>query len=216
MRCTKPLKGLVKYIECGNELEPSLKISGDGSRLRDWDPRVAVVPWRDPRHDRRRKGDRSHDQLRRQRRHPDGYRALQMLWTASRRMAPRNGVGGAASCAGTSRRITGIRARATSSAAGHNNACVNVLQILKDSFGVPIWLTEWGWSGWRGLGSGSRGLRTTALTEYLSLKDKYNIQSVMMYTPHRCPLRPDQAGRHGQESRLTPATSKNFVAANPV
>ncbi|WP_232316615.1 hypothetical protein [Candidatus Burkholderia verschuerenii] len=38
VRCTTPLKGLVKYIECGNELDVPIKIGGDGSSSADWSP----------------------------------------------------------------------------------------------------------------------------------------------------------------------------------
>jgi hypothetical protein len=55
---------------------------------------------------------------------------------------------------------------------------------------------------------------TTALTEYRSIKDKYNLQSVMMY----CVIDPNYGLILGDGVTKTPAYTafKNFVAANPV
>ena len=55
---------------------------------------------------------------------------------------------------------------------------------------------------------------TYALTSYKSIKDKYNIQSVMMYCvidANYGLIQPD-----GATKNLSYTTFKNFVAANPV
>ena len=162
MNCTKPLKGLVKYIECGNELDRRRSRSAaTAAASTDWNPaywpsfRGVIRGMID--------GVKAVDPTIKCGVNvgiPMAYRALQMLWNGI--IAERHGATVSAArrtCAGTSRRITGTRARATSSAAGRNNACVDVLQVLKDSFGVPIWLTEFGWSGSAGHAAVGRGLR---------------------------------------------------------
>jgi hypothetical protein len=56
----------------------------------------------------------------------------------------------------------------------------NVLQILQQSFNLPIWLTEWGYQ-LSDSSSAQTSYVTNALTEYYALRNQYNLESVMMY-----------------------------------
>ena len=128
VKCHEAAQGPRQYIECGNELDTvGLKISGDGSS------RPTGIPLSGPSFrgvirgmiDGVKAVD-SDDQVRRERRHPDGVpRAADAM---ERHLAERHSAGSSAprTCAGTSRRITGTRARATSSAAdatAHASTC---------------------------------------------------------------------------------------------
>jgi hypothetical protein len=89
-----------------------------------------------------------------------------------------------------------------------------VLQILKDSFGKPIWLTEWGWSGSKDSASSAAAYITQAMAQYRSIKDKYNIQCIMMYDlidANYGLIQPDGVTRNPAYSAF-----KNFVSSNPV
>ncbi|WP_062643692.1 glycosyl hydrolase [Caballeronia arationis] len=215
VNCTKPLKGLVKYIECGNELDVPLKISGNGSQYNHWSPtmwgsfRGVIRGMID--------GVKAIDPtincgvnvgI------PMAYGALQMLW---RGVSPNGTTAGAAGATPLTWDFTTYHWYHSSGdvlCGWNNNSCVDVLQVLKDSFGKPIWLTEWGWSGSADQGAAAANYVTTALTEYRSIKDKYNLQSVMMY----CVIDPNYGLILGDGVTKTPAYTafKNFVAANPV
>ncbi|MGA7776403.1 MAG: glycosyl hydrolase, partial [Paraburkholderia sp.] len=55
-----------------------------------------------------------------------------------------------------------------------------VLQILQQSFNLPIWLTEWGFNMYDT--SAQQGSYvSSAMAEYYSLREQYNVQSIMMY-----------------------------------
>jgi hypothetical protein len=212
---TKVLKGLVKYIECGNELDVALKISGNGSEYNHWSPtmwgsfRGVIRGMID--------GVKAIDPtincgvnvgI------PMAYGALQMLW---RGVSPNGTTAGAAGATPLTWDFTTYHWYHSSGdvlCGWNNNSCVDVLQVLKDSFGKPIWLTEWGWSGSADQGAAAANYVTTALTEYRSIKDKYNLQSVMMY----CVIDPNYGLILGDGVTKTPAYTafKNFVAANPV
>jgi hypothetical protein len=216
VRITKPLVGLVKYIECGNELDTiGLKIGGDGSQTTDWNPaqwpsfRGVIRGMID--------GVKAVDPtincgvnvgI------PMAYRALQMLWTGVTPNGTAQGVGGAALVRWDFTTYHWYKSSGKIECAGRNNMCVNILQVLKDSFNVPIWLTEFGWSGSNDTAQSASDYMTYALTSYKSIKDKYNIQSVMMYCvidANYGLIQPD-----GATKNLSYTTFKNFVAANPV
>ncbi len=212
---TQQLKGLVKYIECGNELEVSLKISGDGHDTSNWSPtmwpayRGVIRGMVD--------GVRAIDSsikvgvgtgvaL--------SYRALQMLWNGISPNGTSAGVGGAASVRWDFTCYHWYESSGDVLCGWQNSQCYDVLQALKDSFGVPIWLTEWGWFGQVDTAAQQTAYVTKALTEYKSIKDKYNIQSVMMYA-----VIDDSYGlikNDGVTKTPAYAAFKNFVQANPV
>lgn len=144
VRCTKPLKGLVKYIECGNELDVPLKIGGDGSSSADWNPAC----WPSFRGVLRGMVDgvRSVDpsiQCGVNVGIPMAYRALQMLWNGISPDGSAQGVSGAASLRWDFTTYHWYESSGDIQCGGRYHACVDVLQVLKDSFNVPIWLTEW-------------------------------------------------------------------------
>ncbi|MDR5753468.1 MULTISPECIES: glycosyl hydrolase [unclassified Caballeronia] len=213
--CTKVLKGLVKFIECGNELDVALKISGNGSNFNNWSPtmwpsfRGVIRGMID--------GVKAIDPtincgvnvgI------PMAYGALQMLW---RGITPNGTTAGLANAAAVRWDFTTYHWYHSSGdilCGWNNNACQDVLQVLKDSFGKPIWLTEWGWTGGVDSGQAAADYVTKTLTEYRSIKDKYNIQSVMMYCLVDANYGLIQA--NGTTKNPAYAAFKNFVAANPV
>jgi hypothetical protein len=215
VRCTTPLKGLVKYIECGNELDViGLKIGGDGSQTSDW----SHAYWPAFRGVIRGMlaGVRSVDpsiQCGVNVGIPMAYRALQMLWNGITPNGTSTGYGGSLPARWDFTTYHWYKSSYNIQKAG-KTASVDVLQILKDSFGKPIWLTEWGWSGANDTPQSAAAYVTQALTQYRSIKDKYNIQCIMMYDMI------DEAFGLIQPDGVTKnpayAAFKNFVAANPV
>jgi hypothetical protein len=215
VRCTQPLKGLVTHIECGNELDViGLKIGGDGSQTQDWNPAqwpsfrgvirgmIAGVKAVDP---TIKCGVNVGI--------PMAYRALQMLWNGITADGTATGSSGAALVRWDFTTFHWYRSSGKIECAGRYNACVNVLQVLKDSFNVPIWLTEWGWSP-----SDSQTVQvaytTDAMSTYYSIKDKYNIECLMMY----CVIDAQYGLIQADGVTKNPAydTFKNFIANNPV
>ncbi|MFM0003798.1 Ig-like domain-containing protein [Paraburkholderia dipogonis] len=212
----KPLKGLVKYIECGNELDSNgLITNGDGSNTNNYSPAIwpafrGVIRGMID-------GVKAIDptiQCGVNVGVPLAYRALQMLWSGITPNGSANGVSGAAQVRWDYTTYHWYQSSGDIICGWRNNACLNVLQVLKDSFNLPIWLTEWGWQGNQVTPAQQASYVTKALTEYRSLKDQYNIQSVQMY----CLIDPDfgliQAD--GVTKNPSYAAFKNFVAANPV
>ncbi|MDR5740736.1 MULTISPECIES: glycosyl hydrolase [unclassified Caballeronia] len=215
VRCTRPLKGLVKYIECGNELDVDLKIAGDGSSRADWDPacwpsfRGALRGMID--------GVRAIDptiQCGVNVGIPMAYGALQMLWNGISPDGTVQGVSGAASLRWDFTSYHWYKSSGDIQCGGRNNACIDVLQVLKDSFNVPIWLTEWGWSGANDTPQSAAAYTSRALTQYRAIKDKYNIQSIMMYAVMDRNYGLMQLD--GVTKNPAYAVFKDFIAANPV
>ncbi|WP_244851450.1 glycosyl hydrolase [Caballeronia sp. SL2Y3] len=212
---TKVLKGLVKYIECGNELDVNARSNGNGNLTSNWDPKA----WGSFRGVIRGMVDgvRAIDPtikvgvgvgI------PLAFRALQMLWNGITPDGSANGVSGAATIRWDFTCYHWYESSGDVVCGWINNQCFDVLQSLKDAFGVPIWLTEWGWHGQTDTPDQQVAYVNKALAEYKSVKDKYNLQSVMMYA-----VIDDRFGLVKNDGvTKTPAynTFKNFVKANPV
>jgi hypothetical protein len=215
VRCTTPLKGLVKYIECGNELDViGMKIAGDGSKTSDW----SHAYWPAFRGVIRGMlaGVRSVDpsiQCGVNVGIPMAYRALQMLWNGITPNGTSTGYGGSLPARWDFTTYHWYKSSYNIQKAGPT-ASVDVLQILKDSFGKPIWLTEWGWSGSKDTAASAAAYVTQAMAQYKSIKDKYNIQCIMMYDLIDSSYGLIQAD--GVTKNPAYAAFKNFVAANPV
>jgi hypothetical protein len=98
--------------------------------------------------------------------------------------------------------------------AGRDRQCVNILQVLKDSFGIPIWLTEYGWSGANDGPSAASTYLAQVLAQYRAAKDQYDLQSIMMYEL----IDPDFGLIQGDGVTRNPAyeTFRAFAAANGV
>jgi hypothetical protein len=216
VRCTQPLKGLVTHIECGNELDTvGLKIAGDGSQTSDWSPaewpsfRGVIRGMID--------GVKAVDPTIKCGVNvgiPMAYRALQMLWNGITPDGTATGVTGAPSIRWDYTTYHWYRSSGKIECAGRNNACINILQVLKDSFNVPIWLTEWGWSGASDSQSVQSVYTQDAMTQYYAAKDKYNLECIMMYAV----IDQNYGLIQGDGVTKNPAytTFKNFIAANPV
>ncbi|SAL34327.1 Glycosyl hydrolase catalytic core [Caballeronia telluris] len=214
VNCTRPLKGLVKYIECGNELDVALKIGGDGSATTDWNASY----WPSFRGVIRGmidgvKAIDSSIQVGVNVGIPMAYRALQMLWNGISPNGTAAGRGGAALVRWDFTTYHWYKSSYNIQRAGRT-ASVDVLQILKDSFGKPIWLTEFGWSGSQDTNASAAAYVTSAMTQYKSVKDKYNIQCVMLYA-----VIDDNYGlvkTDGVTKTAAYDAFKNFTRANPV
>ncbi|SAL62043.1 glycosyl hydrolase [Caballeronia humi] len=215
VKCTQPLKGLVKYIECGNELDTvGLKIGGDGSSSADWNPAYwpafrGVIRGMIA-------GVKSVDSSIKCGVNvgiPMAYRALQMLWNGISPNGSANGSGGALKTRWDFTTYHWYKSSYNIQRAGRT-ASIDVLQILKDSFGVPIWLTEFGWSGSKDSAQSAADYVTSAMKQYKSIKDKYNIQCIMLY----CVIDASYGLIEADGRTKNPAYTayKNFVRANPV
>jgi hypothetical protein len=214
VNCTKPLKGLVKYVECGNECDVALKIGGNGASTADWSPaywpsfRGVIRGMID--------GVKAIDptiQVGVNVGIPMAYRALQMLWNGISPDGTVNGVGGAALVRWDITMYHWYKSSYDILYAG-GSAAVDIPQVLKDSFGKPIWLTEFGWSGSLDTPDSAAAYVTKAMTQYKSVKDKYNIQCIMMY----CLIDANYGLIKADGVTKNPAYAayRNFVAANPV
>jgi hypothetical protein len=215
VRCAQPLKGLVTHIECGNELDTiGLQIGGDGSQTTDWSPSqwpafrgvirgmIAGVKAVDP---TIKCGVNVGI--------PMAYRALQMLWNGISPDGTVNGVGGAALVRWDITMYHWYKSSYDILYAG-GSAAVDIPQVLKDSFGKPIWLTEFGWSGSLDTPDSAAAYVTKAMTQYKSIKDKYNIQCIMLYA-----VIDDSYGlvkTDGVTKSAAYDAYKNFTRANPV
>jgi hypothetical protein len=144
---------------------------------------------------------------------PMAYRALQMLWNGISPDGSVNGVGGAALVRWDITMYHWYKSSYNIQKAG-GSAAVDILQVLKDSFGKPIWLTEFGWSGSQDTASSASAYVTSAMTQYKSVKDTYNIQCIMLY----CLIDANYGLIEADGVTKNPAYSayKNFVANNPV
>jgi hypothetical protein len=215
VRCTTPLKGLVKYMECGNELDVPIKIGGDGSLSADWSPSlwpsfrgvirgmIAGVKAVDP-----------NIQCGVNVGVPMAYRALQMLWNGISPNGTNDGVTDSASIRWDFTTYHWYHSSGDIQCGGRYHACVDILQVLKDSFNVPIWLTEWGWSGANDGQTAAATYTKQVLTQYRKVKDKYNIQCIMMYAMIDKDFGLIQAD--GVTKNAAYQVFKDFVAANPV
>jgi hypothetical protein len=216
VHCATPLRGLVKYIECGNELDSiGLKIAGDGSHTSDWNP----SQWPSFRGVTRGmidgvKAVDSSIECGVNVGIPMAYRALQMLWDGITPDGTAQGVSGAASLRWDFTSYHWYHSSGDIECAGINNACVNVLQVLRDSFNVPIWLTEWGWNGQNDTPQIAQGYVQWAMEKYHRVRTQYNIQTIMLYAvidESYGLLQDDGVTRNG-----TYQVFKDFIAANPV
>lgn len=176
-----PLKGLVSYIECGNELDASGLISnGAGDSPANYNPEywpafrgvlrgmIDGVKAIDP---TIKCGINVGVPL--------AYGALQMLWKGQTPNGTATPTSGATSLHWDVTMYHWYESSGDITRAGPQGL-INVLQILKQSFNLPIWLTEWGFQL-----SDSSATQSTYVTntlgEYFSLRETYNLQSVMMY-----------------------------------
>jgi len=212
---TTQLKGLVSHIECGNELDVPLKISGDGSSAANW----SASAWPSLRGVLRGMidGVRAIDpsiKVGVGTGIPLSYRALQMLWNGVSPNGTANGASGGASIRWDFTCYHWYESSGDMLCGWQNSKCYDVLQALKDSFGVPIWLTEWGWNAQKDTADQQSAYIPKALAQYRSLKDKYNIESIMMYA-----VIDDNYGLiagDGVTKRASYNNFKNFIKANPV
>jgi hypothetical protein len=97
------------------------------------------------------------------------------------------------------------------------NGNINVLDILAQSFGLPIWLTEWGFVP-SDSAAGQASYVTGRLNEYYSVRSQYNLQSIMMYELISAASSDDFGliETDGTTKRLAYTAFKNFTAAHPV
>ncbi|SAL60099.1 hypothetical protein AWB67_02907 [Caballeronia terrestris] len=215
-RITKPLQGVVTHIECGNELATiGLKIAGDGSLTSDWNPArwqsfrgvihgmiagvKAVAPTI-------RCGVNVGI--------PMAYRALQMPWTGVSPDGTAEGRSGAGQVRWDFTTYHWYKSSGNIQCGGRSHACVDILQILKDSFNVPIWLTEFGWSGSMDTPQSAADYVSAALAQYWSIREKYNIESVMLYSANDASYGLIQSD--GITKNPAYGAYKDFIAAKPV
>jgi hypothetical protein len=211
-----PLKGLVSHVECGNELDANGLISnGAGNSPSNYN----TAYWPAFRGVLRGMidGVKSVDSSIKCGINvgvPLAYTALQMLWNGQ---SP-NGTATAVSNATPLRwDITMFHWYETSGdiVRAGSQGLTNVLQILQ-TFGLPIWLTEWGYYTGDTPAAQATYVANT-LKEYYSLRQTYNLQSVMMYQLIDTPGG-DVFGvlaADGVTKKTSYAAYKNFTAANP-
>ncbi|WP_124800686.1 glycosyl hydrolase [Paraburkholderia phosphatilytica] len=175
------LKGLVSYIECGNELDANgVESTGAGNSPADYNPaywpafRGVIRGMID--------GVKSVDPTIKCGVNvgiPLDYTALQMLWNGQTPNGTATPTSGATPLQWDITMFHWYESSGDIVRAG-SQGLTNVLQILKDSFGMPIWLTEWGYMT-SDTAAQQTSYVTTTLNEYYSLRDTYNLQSVLMY-----------------------------------
>lgn len=213
-----PLKGLVRYIECGNELEAyGLISSGAGNSPGDYNPaywpayRGVIRGMID--------GVKSVDATIKCGVNVGvalAYTALQMLWDGVTPDGSATGVAGANPLRWDITMYHWYESSGNILGAGPN-ANINVLAILAQSFGVPIWLTEWGFiPGDTGAAQASYVSRT--LSQYYAVREQYNLQSVMLYELISAAPTDDFGliETDGTTKREAYAAYKDFAAANGV
>ncbi|MGF6779619.1 hypothetical protein P3T21_004848 [Paraburkholderia sp. GAS334] len=211
-----PLKGLVKYIECGNELDSNGLIHGGGNLATDYDPAI----WPAFRGVLRGliDGVKSVDptiQCGVNVGVPLAYEALQMLWNGVQPNGTSTGQSGATPLRWDVTMFHWYESSGDIRRAG-SQGLTDVLQILRDSFSLPIWLTEWGYQLSDDAATQATYV-TTTLNEYYTMRSTYNLQSVMMYQLFDTGT--DTYGllaADGTTRKACYASFKNFVAANPV
>ncbi len=179
VRCMQSLTGLVQYIECGNELDTvGLQIGGDGSQTSDWSPQQ----WPLFRGVIRGMIDnvRAVDSTIRFGVNvgiPMAYRALQMLWTG---VAPDGTMDGALPLRWDFTTYHWYQSSGDIECAGRYGQCVNIFQVLKDSFGVPIWLTEYGWARANVGPDEASAYLAQVMDSYWQAREVYDVRSIMM------------------------------------
>jgi hypothetical protein len=215
---TTPLKGLVKYIECGNELDAGGLVSTPpGDSFADFNPaywpayRGVIRGMID--------GVKSVDptiQCGIDVGVPLAYPALQMLWNGITPDGSSNGVSGATPVRWDVTMYHWYESSGDIQGAGANGN-INVLDILAQSFGLPIWLTEWGFVP-SDSAAGQASYVTGRLNEYYSVRSQYNLQSIMMYELISAASSDDFGliETDGTTKRLAYTAFKNFTAAHPV
>jgi hypothetical protein len=176
-----PLKGLITHIECGNELEANGLISnGAGNSPSNYNPaywpayRGVLRGMID--------GVKSVDSTIKCGINvgvPLAYGALQMLWNGQTPNGSATATAGATPLRWDVTMYHWYESSGDITRAGPQGL-TNVLQILQQSFNLPIWLTEWGYQ-LSDSSSAQTSYVTNALTEYYALRNQYNLESVMMY-----------------------------------
>jgi hypothetical protein len=176
-----PLKGLVSYVECGNELDANgLVSSGAGNSPSNYNPAywpayrgvlrgmIAGVKSVDP---TIKCGINVGVPL--------AYTALQMLWNGQTPNGTATPTSGATPLQWDVTMYHWYESSGDITRAGPQGL-TNVLQILSQSFNLPIWLTEWGFQ-LSDTSAAQCSYVSTTLAEYYALRDQYNLQCVMMY-----------------------------------
>lgn len=213
-----PLKGLIQYIECGNELDAAgLIINPPGNSPADFSPAywpayrgvirgmIAGVKSVDPT-----------IQCGIDVGVPLAYTALQMLWNGITPDGSLTGTPGATPVRWDVTMYHWYQSSGDIQAAGANGN-INVLEILAQSFGLPIWITEWGF-----IPSISEADQasyvTNTLNEYYSVRQQYNLQSIMFYELISAASTDDFGliETDGATKRVAYSAFKAFTAANPV
>lgn len=223
------LRGLVDYIECGNELDGFeytagvyvMKVGHFGNLVSDW----SIPLWPSYREVQRGmvNGVRAASasiQVMLNIGISLAYTALQMLWDG---MDPTGSVNAAVAIKWDATSYHWYHASGSMFSAG-TAGNINVLQILHDSFSrssgipLPIWLTEIGWSGRNDLNtsasaSASNYMRV-ALSAYEAHRVSLGIANLMWYT-----LQDTDYGLYSVDGvTATPAktTYKDFISSHPV
>lgn len=213
-----PLKGLVKYIECGNELDADgIIITPPANSPADFSPacwpayRGVIRGMID--------GVKSVDatiQCGVDVGVPLAYPALQMLWNGVTPDGSPTGASGATPVRWDVTMYHWYESSGDIQGAGANGS-INVLEILAQSFGLPIWLTEWGFVP-SDTPAGQASYVTAKLNEYYSVREQYNLQSVMMYELISTSSTDDFGliATDGTTKSPAYAAFKSFTAANPL
>jgi hypothetical protein len=211
------LKGLVTHIECGNELDAYGLVTGLGPSPADYNPaywpafRGAIRGMID--------GVRSVDPTIRCGVNvgvPLAYGALQMLWNGIQPDGSTTGRSGATPVRWDVTMYHWYESSGNIEQAGPTGQ-YNVLRILADSFGVPIWLTEWGFNADLDTAAQQADYVTRALTQYYGVRTQYNLESVMLYQLIDLPGNLfGIVGTDGVTKKSAYTAFKNFTAAHPV
>jgi Glycosyl hydrolase catalytic core len=212
-----PLKGLVSAIECGNELDANgLVNSGAGNSASDYNPaywpayRGVLRGMID--------GVKSVDPTIKCGINvgiPLAYTALQMLWNGQTPNGSTTPTSGATPLAWDITMYHWYESSGYMTEAGPQGL-TNVLQILQQSFGLPIWITEWGFVPSDTAAQQSAYI-STVLNQYLQERSQYNLESIMFYELI------DSSASDGYGLVLSDGVTKtqaysaykSFVAANP-
>ncbi|RFU47499.1 glycosyl hydrolase [Paraburkholderia sp. DHOC27] len=213
-----PLKGLVSVIECGNELDANgLVTFGAGNSPAEYNPaywpayRGVLRGMID--------GVKSVDSSIKCGINvgiPLAYTALQMLWQGITPDGSSTGQAGATPLAWDITMYHWYESSGLITEAGPQGL-TNVLQILQQSFGLPIWITEWGFVPSDSAAQQASYVAGT-LAEYNTLRQTYNLQSVMFYELIDVSTSDGYGLVQSDGVTKTEAYSafKNYVAANPV
>ncbi|RFU47219.1 lipopolysaccharide biosynthesis protein [Paraburkholderia sp. DHOC27] len=212
-----PLKGIVQHVECGNELDANGLINGPGNSPSDYNPaywpayRGVIRGMID--------GVKAVDPTIKCGVNvgiPLAYTALQMLWNGVTPDGSSTGVTGATPVRWDVTMYHWYESSGDIRYAGAF-ANINVLEILTQSFGLPIWLTEWGFIPSDTM-AGRASYVTGVLNEYHAVRAQYNLESIMMYEMISAASSDDFGliGTDGATKTLAYSAFKTFTAANPV